>query len=134
MKDFDQPRVIVMQAASLLMFFNTVSDPEHVPDTPKRGADRRALRQKLEANRAKWRKLRSEIRFVEPKSTRSRRTIRMPQVVTAALRSHRKRQREERMALGKAWHDSGLVFVSPIGTPLDPRNMTREFQSMLVAA
>ena len=38
------------------------------------------------------------------------------------------------MALGEAWHDSGLVFTSPIGTPLDPRNVTREFRSMLIAA
>ena len=38
------------------------------------------------------------------------------------------------MAVGKAWQDSGLVFTSPIGTPLDPRNLTREFQAMLSAA
>jgi hypothetical protein len=25
------------------------------------------------------------------------------------------------------WQDSGLVFTSPIGTPLDSRNVTREF-------
>jgi integrase len=39
-----------------------------------------------------------------------------------------------RLAAGKAWQDSGLVFTSPIGTPLDPRNVTREFQAMLKAA
>jgi integrase len=38
------------------------------------------------------------------------------------------------LALGPAWQDSGLVFTSPIGTPLDPRNVTREFQTMLAAA
>jgi integrase len=37
------------------------------------------------------------------------------------------------MGLGSAWEDSGLVFTSPIGTPLDPRNVTREFQAMLKA-
>jgi len=58
----------------------------------------------------------------------------MPQVVITALKAHRRRQLEERMALGEAWHDSGLVFTSPIGTPLDPRNVTREFRSMLIAA
>lgn len=101
--------------------------------TAKRSAERRELRQLLEANRAKWRELRSVIRFVEPKSVRSRRTIRMPQIVITALKAHRKRQREERMGLGSAWEDSGLVFTSPIGTPLDPRNVTREFQAMLKA-
>jgi integrase len=38
------------------------------------------------------------------------------------------------MAAGRAWEDHGLVFTSPIGTPLDPRNVTREFQGMLAAA
>jgi integrase len=107
---------------------------KRIAQAPKRSAERRELRKQLEANRARWRKLRSGLRFVEPKSSRSRRTIRMPQIVTTALKSHRKRQLEERMALGKEWPDSGLVFTSPIGTPLDPRNVTREFQAMLAAA
>jgi integrase len=107
---------------------------KRIAETRKRSPERRALLQQLEANRKKWRELRSVIRFVEPKSARSRRTIRMPQIVASALKSHRKRQLGERMALGKAWQDSGLVFVSPIGTPLDPRNVTREFQAMVAAA
>jgi integrase len=101
---------------------------------PKRSAERRELRQQLEENRARWRKLRTVITFVEPKSDRSRRTIRMPQIVVTALKAHRKQQLKERMALGCAWQDSGLVFVSPLGTPLDPRNVTREFQAMLAAS
>ena len=107
---------------------------KRIADTPKRSVERRALSEQLEANRKKWRELRSVLRLVEPKSSRSRRTIRMPQIVTNALKAHRKRQLEERMAVGKAWQDSGLVFTSPIGTPLDPRNVTREFQAMLSAA
>jgi integrase len=58
----------------------------------------------------------------------------MPNVVAAALKAHRTRQLEDRMAAGKAWHDVGLVFTSPIGTPLDPRNVTREFQAVLKTA
>jgi integrase len=38
------------------------------------------------------------------------------------------------MALGSAWEDSGLLFTSPIGSPLDPRNARREFHAMLKAA
>lgn len=33
------------------------------------------------------------------------------------------RQLEERLALGGAWRDHGLVFPSAIGTPLDPANV-----------
>jgi len=92
------------------------------------------LQQQINENRARWRELRSVIRFVEPKSARSRRTIRMPQIVVSALKAHRKRQLEKRMELGRAWEDSGLVFTSPTGTPLDPRNASREFHAMLTAA
>lgn len=81
----------------------------HTHAGPQRSPERRELLQQLGANRKKWRELRL-IRFVEPKSTRSRRTIRMPQLVASALKAHRKRQLEERMALGKAWQESGLVL------------------------
>jgi integrase len=58
----------------------------------------------------------------------------MPQVVMAALKTHRRLQLEERMAAGAGWKESGLVFTSPIGTALDSRNVTRVFRSMLIAA
>jgi integrase len=58
----------------------------------------------------------------------------MPNVVVTALKAHRTRQREDRLAAGGAWEDSGLVFTSPIGTPVDPRNVTREFRVLLKAA
>ena len=51
-----------------------------------------------------------------------------------ALKGHRTRQLEERLAAGGAWEDSGLVFTSPIGSTLDPRNATREFKALLRAA
>ncbi|MGH9214908.1 MAG: tyrosine-type recombinase/integrase [Acidimicrobiales bacterium] len=41
-----------------------------------------------------------------------------------ALREHRRRQ-AERLALGPLWVDSGHVFTSATGTPLDPRNANR---------
>jgi integrase len=99
-----------------------------------RSAERREVRKQLEALRVRWREVRTTLRLTEPKSTRSRRTIRMPGMVVRALKSHRTRQLEERLAAGGAWEDSGLVFTSPFGTPLDPRNITREFHAMLIAA
>jgi integrase len=96
--------------------------------------ERRALRDELEALRKRWRTLRTTIHFVEPKSTRSRRTIRLPQVVISALRSHRAGQLKERLAAGGDWVDSGLVFTTAEGMPLDPRNGRRVFQAMLTAA
>jgi integrase len=54
----------------------------------------------------------------EPKTKRSRRTLRMPPVVAAALQEHRRRQLEERMLTGGAWKVQELVFTTSTGGPL----------------
>jgi integrase len=72
--------------------------------------------------------------LVEPKTAKSRRTIFMPGMTVTALRAHRMRQLEERLAAGTRWTDSGLVFTSTIGTPLDQRNAFRLFQEALQRA
>jgi integrase len=69
--------------------------------------------------------------FQEPKSARSRRTIPMPSNILAALKKHKIRQNEERLLVGAAYGDQGLVFCTPIGTPIDPRNMARHFDGCL---
>lgn len=55
----------------------------------------------------------------EPKTSHSRRTLRMPKQTDAALHAHRDRQDFDKQKAGDAWHDSGLVFCTGIGTPLD---------------
>ena len=46
------------------------------------------------------------------------------------LREHKKRQDNERQALGEAWRDHGLVFASSIGTPVEPRNVNRRWDEL----
>jgi len=118
-------RALVIERRSLLA---------RLKATTKRSPERKVRREELEAVRKRWRELRTTVHFVEPKSARSRRTIRLPQVVIGALKAHRTRQLEERLAAGGGWADSGLVFTTAEGTPLDARNVTREFQPMLKAA
>jgi integrase len=65
----------------------------------------------------------------EPKTSRSRRTVPLPDVCVDALRAHRLAQAQERLAQGSRWHDLGYVFTTTLGTPLDPRNLTRQFQA-----
>jgi integrase len=36
----------------------------------------------------------------------------------------------ERLALGEAWPGLDLVFTSTLGTPLEPRNVSREWDSV----
>lgn len=54
----------------------------------------------------------------DPKTGKSRRTVALPPLAVRALAEHRARQLEERVAAGQPT-DDGLVFVSPIGRPLN---------------
>jgi hypothetical protein len=44
------------------------------------------------------------------------------------------RQNEARLLAGSRWQKTGVVFASTIGTPLDERNVRREFYGFLQAA
>jgi integrase len=65
--------------------------------------------------------------LVEPKTSLSRRTVPVPTATLAALRSRRAQQDEEQLAAGTAWVQSGLVFTTHIGRPIDPRNLSRSW-------
>jgi integrase len=71
--------------------------------------------------------------FSEPKNA-SRRTIDLPQRAISALRSHRKRQLEEKLG-ARSYDDSELVFATGKGTPLDAQNIVnRHFKPLLKRA
>jgi len=72
--------------------------------------------------------------LLEPKTERSRRSIVIPEVVVAALRAHRTRQRMERLVAGSRWVDSDHVFATTIGTPIEAAAVTRSFQCSLARA
>jgi integrase len=73
-------------------------------------------------------------KHVEPKLARSRRTIALPSMAIAALKSHRVRQLEERLAAGADWNEQGFVFAGRNGNPIEPSNLTRIFRRLLRAA
>lgn len=62
----------------------------------------------------------------DTKTRRSRRVLKLPVMVVAALRAHRSRQMEERLRAGDAWQDHGLVFCREDGTVLDRWQVRRE--------
>jgi integrase len=65
------------------------------------------------------------------KSRASERRIALPTECLRSLKKHQERQDKERETAGSAWTDSGLVFTTPTGRPLDPANLTRRFRSFL---
>ena len=58
----------------------------------------------------------------------------LPRLAIRYLREHRKRQNTERLTLGEAWQDHGLVFASSIGTPIEPRNINRRWDNLRTKA
>ncbi len=70
------------------------------------------------------------LQLLPPKSRKSRRTIPLPSPCVEALRQHRVRQDRERLSLGPAWTDSGLVFTTTIGTPIEPDNLRRSWDKV----
>lgn len=91
----------------------------------------------LEAGMLQVRRTLSEARsgriFEVPKSGKGR-SIRLSKRASAALRSHRKRQIEEKLRLGSLWQENGLVFPSQVGTPIGGRNLIRHFKIRLKRA
>lgn len=73
--------------------------------------------------------------LAEPKTAKGRRTLPLPAFTIEALREHRKRQAEQRLAAGAAWKDNGFIFAAENGEPLNSRNLDqRHFQPLLTAA
>jgi integrase len=68
------------------------------------------------------------LRFKPPKTKHGRRVVALPAIATDALRAHRRRILELRMALGQGKLDTGaLVFSTIDGSPLPPNNLSRDW-------
>lgn len=72
--------------------------------------------------------------LADPKTDRSRRTLRLGSELTMTLRAHKAAQNVERLAAGHRWADSGFVFATPTGRSLDASNLSRRFHASLAAA
>ena len=95
---------------------------------------RTALQEQLVAVRHRLGAVQATLGLAEPKSVRSRRSIKMPALVVKTLKAHRVGQLEERLAAGTLWVELGFVFTTSIGTPLDARNVIRAFSGVVTTA
>lgn len=64
----------------------------------------------------------------EPKTENSGRIIPLPDVAYQELVSFKLLQEEEKRQAGSSYIDSGFVFTTKVGTPIEPRNFLRTFQ------
>ena len=69
--------------------------------------------------------------FKQPKSAKAVRTIALPSLTVEELRRHRVLQNQERLLLGPAYQDHGLVFCQPDGSLWPPDSFTAAFRRLL---
>jgi integrase len=76
-----------------------------------------------------------KVTFGEPKTKKSRRSIRLTPQATEALRAHLERQLRDMEILGDRYRDQGLVFTTDTGAPINPSNLRqRSFAPLLKSA
>jgi integrase len=78
--------------------------------------------------------VRSKVTIGEPKTTRGRRPIVLDAGTVAVLREHRRHSVEQRMLVGAAFEDRGLVYHHPDGSCLKPDAVSAAFVRRVRAA
>ncbi|MET9698453.1 tyrosine-type recombinase/integrase [Streptomyces sp. NPDC006529] len=63
----------------------------------------------------------------DPKGKRRRQTLPLPGICVAPLRWQRMKQAEMRAKAGAKWEETGYVFTTRTGRPIEPRNVYRSF-------
>ncbi len=83
-----------------------------------------------------WERWTKAVYFAEPKTSKSRRAIPIPDYLMRRFQEHRKRQLEHRIKMGEKFkNEHNLVFTSKTGTIVSIRNLQgRHFKPLLVKA
>jgi len=68
------------------------------------------------------------------KSESSEAPLPLPELCVTALKLRNERQSGDRERAGDAWIETGLVFTTRHGTPLEPRNFDRSFDRRIASA
>jgi integrase len=74
------------------------------------------------------------LKLLDVKTSTSRRAIKLPPIITDAIRQWRTVQKGWKLAAADVWTDSDLMFTTRIGTPVDPRNAKRLLDRVLSKA
>jgi integrase len=72
--------------------------------------------------------------LTEPKTSRGRRSVVIDSRTAGILKEHRRTQLEDRLALGEAYVDQGLVFCRPDGSPIRPDALAEQFVEAVKAS
>lgn len=74
-------------------------------------------------------RVKRQLHHRETKTEASDAVLPLPDVCVGALRLRHASQEKARQRAGEAWIDSGFVFTTEHGTPFEPRNFNRRFDT-----
>ncbi|WP_405703138.1 tyrosine-type recombinase/integrase [Streptomyces sp. NBC_00069] len=77
--------------------------------------------------RSQRQRVRGEAYEDDPKGRRRRQTLPLPGICVAPLRWQRMKQATMRETAGAKWEETGYVFTTRTGRPIEPRNVYRSF-------
>ncbi|MFS8095672.1 site-specific integrase [Lentzea alba] len=72
-------------------------------------------------------RVRSQLLYRETKTEASDDSLPMPPIAATAVRLRRKQRAADKAEADVAWHESGLMFTTRHGTPIEPRNFNRSW-------
>ena len=81
-----------------------------------------------------WQLQRIRRELIHSRRTAASGTLPMPAICAAALHLRRDEQAAARKQAGSRWHDSDFVFTTRWGTPIEPRNFNRSFDTRCTKA
>jgi len=67
----------------------------------------------------------TSLQFGTPKTEKGRRTIPLLNSTLMLLKEHKRKQQLEKLRAGSKWIENNLVFTTELGTPVEPKNLTR---------
>lgn len=88
-------------------------------------------RRTLKVERQLVRPEEGKVVFVSPKTRAGKRSLPLGSKTIEVLREHHEHQCAERIATGDKWQENNLIFTSGVGSPVDPRNLLRDFKKLL---
>lgn len=74
-------------------------------------------------------RVKGQLHHRETKTRASEAVLPLPDICVTALLERRRIQQADRERLGDAWIDTGFVFTTEHGTPFEPRNFNRRFET-----
>jgi len=72
-----------------------------------------------------------EARFMPTKTKNGKRAIALGSKTISVMRNHQKSQMLDAEKAGSSWKKFGLIFTTSKGTPIHPRNLLRNFKTLL---